>query len=60
MIDNPNFPKMYNTDEVSKILCVHKATALKLMSEGSIKSKKIGRSWMATEEAIKDYMTGSK
>jgi len=47
--------KFYTIAELTKILNLHSKTILRFIHEGKIKAKKIGRSWMVSEDALKTY-----
>ena len=46
--------KVYNLDEVAKILKIHKATVRAYIKKGRLKAKKVGGRWMVTDEALKN------
>ena len=50
--------KLYSIAELAEILKLHPKTLLRFIHENKITAKKIGRSWMVTEEALKTYVHG--
>lgn len=50
--------KLYSIAELSPILSLHEKTILRFIHEGRIEARKIGRSWMVTEEELKRYVHG--
>ena len=48
-------PKLYSINELSGILKLHPKTILRFIHEGKIQARKIGRSWMVSEEELKNY-----
>lgn len=51
------FPKMFDAHDISNITGIHYVTVTKLFKAGKIKGKKFGRTWKATEQAVKDYLS---
>lgn len=47
--------KLYSIPELTTILNLHPKTILRFIHEGKIKARKIGRSWMVSEEELKNY-----
>ncbi len=47
--------KLYSVSDLSGILKLHPKTIIRFIKEGKIKAKKIGRSWMVSEEELKNY-----
>lgn len=50
--------KMYSITDLTSILNLHSKTILRFIHEGKIKARKIGRSWMVSEEDLKIYCHG--
>lgn len=48
--------KLYNLDELSKVLMVNKVTLRGYVEQGRLKAVKIGRSYRVTEEDLKDFL----
>lgn len=48
-------PRLYSISDLTKILKLHPKTLLRFIREGKIRARKIGRSWMVTEEELKAY-----
>lgn len=53
------FPKMFDAHDIAAITGIHYVTVTKLFKDGRIKGKKFGRTWKATEQAVKDFMTAT-
>jgi len=51
-------PKLYSIAELSPILKLHPKTLTRFIHEGKIKARKIGRSWMVHEDALREYAHG--
>lgn len=51
------FPKMFDAHDISNITGIHYVTVTKLFKDGKIKGRKFGRTWKATEQAVKDFMS---
>ena len=49
---------MYSISELSEILKLHPKTILRFIHEGKIAARKIGRSWMVSENELKLYCHG--
>jgi len=47
--------KLYSVSELAGILKLHPKTILRFINEGKIKARKIGRSWMVSENELKNY-----
>lgn len=47
--------KLYSVSELSTILKLHPKTILRFINEGKIQARKIGRSWMVSEDDLKRY-----
>ncbi len=50
--------KFYTISELTAILKLHPKTILRFINEGKIGARKIGRSWMVSEEDLKTYCHG--
>ena len=48
--------KLYNLDELSKILKVNKVTLRGYIQQGRLKAVKIGRSYKVTEEDLREFL----
>lgn len=48
--------KVYETDEVAKILHITRRTLYNYIKAGQIKPIKVGRSWRFTEETLNDFL----
>lgn len=48
--------KIYNLDEVVKLLGLNIQTVRIYIKEGKLKASKIGRKYMVTDEAIKEFL----
>ncbi len=48
--------KLYNLDELSKVLKVNKVTLRGYIEQGRLKAVKIGRSYRITEEDLKEFL----
>jgi len=48
--------KLYNLDELSKILEVNKVTLRGYIQQGRVKAVKVGRTYRVTEEDLKDFL----
>jgi excisionase family DNA binding protein len=51
-------PKLYSISELTTILNLHPKTILRFIHEGKIKARKIGRSWMVSENDLTVYCHG--
>lgn len=47
--------KLYSISDLTTILKLHQKTILRFIHEGKIKARKIGRSWMVSEDDLKSY-----
>ena len=47
--------KLYSIPDLADILKLHPKTILRFIHEGKIKARKIGRSWMISEDDLKIY-----
>jgi len=47
--------KLYSVEELADILKLHPKTVERFIREGRILGRKIGRSWMVGQEALKEY-----
>lgn len=47
--------KLYSVSDLSGILKLHPKTIIRFIKEDKIKARKIGRSWMVSEEELKNY-----
>ena len=47
--------KLYSISDLVTILKLHPKTILRFIHEGKIKARKIGRSWMVSENDLKSY-----
>ncbi len=56
--------KLYTISDLKTILNLHPKTILRFIHEGKIKARKIGRSWMVSDDDLKSYchaeLSGSK
>ncbi len=50
--------KLYSISDLTSILNLHPKTILRFIHEGKIKARKIGRSWMVTENDLELYCHG--
>ena len=50
--------KLYSISDLTTILHLHPKTILRFIHEGKIKARKIGRSWMVSEDDLKLYCHG--
>lgn len=48
--------KLYNLDELSKILKVNKVTLRGYIEQGRLKAVKVGRSYRVTEEDLREFL----
>lgn len=48
--------KLYDLDELSKVLKVNKVTLRGYIEQGRVKAVKIGRSYRITEEDLKEFL----
>ena len=48
--------KMYNTEELAKLLQVSTVSVLKYIRGGKLKGQRIGRSYFVSEEALKTFL----
>ena len=48
--------KLYNLDELSKILEVNKVTLRGYIEQGRLKAVKVGRSYRVTEEDLREFL----
>ncbi len=48
--------KLYNLDELSKVLKVNKVTLRGYIEQGRLKAVKIGRSYRVTEEDLREFL----
>ena len=48
--------KLYNLQEVAEILGIHYQTVRKLIQNGELKAKKIGKGYIVTSENLKQYV----
>ncbi len=51
--------KLYNLQEVAKILGIHYQTVRKLIQNGELKAKKIGKGYIVTSENLKQYVSNN-
>ena len=49
---------IYTTEEVLKILKISKVTLYKLIKEGKIKAKKVGRSYRFLKSELENFLSG--
>lgn len=50
--------KLYSISDLAPVLNLHPKTILRFIHEGKIKARKIGRSWMVSEDDLKTYCHG--
>ncbi len=50
--------KLYSISDLTSVLNLHPKTILRFIHEGKIKARKIGRSWMVTENDLELYCHG--
>ena len=50
----------YNVTEISKMLVLSETTVRKLLRQGKISAKKIGKSWHVKESDVKTYLETGK
>lgn len=48
--------KIYNTEDLAEILDLHVVTVRRMIKEGDIKGKKVGRKWIVTENQLQRYL----
>lgn len=48
--------KLYNLDELSKVLKVNKVTLRSYIEQGRLKAVKIGRGYRVTEEDLREFL----
>lgn len=48
---------MYTVDEVAKMLRVSTETVRKLIAQGEIKAKRVGRQYRISQEALSAYLS---
>ena len=51
--------KLYNLQEVAEILGIHYQTVRKLIQNGELKAKKIGKGYIVTSENLKQYVSNN-
>lgn len=51
--------KLYNLQEVAKLLGIHYQTVRKLIQNGELKAKKIGKGYIVTSENLKQYVSNN-
>lgn len=51
--------KLYSISDLTEILKLHRKTILRFIHEGKLPARKIGRSWMVTEQDLKAYCHGT-
>lgn len=49
---------MYNVAEIARILDLHPKTVRRLIRDGQIKARKIGREWRIRKEDLREYAHG--
>lgn len=54
--DNPT--RVYAASEVAGVLGLHVNTVAKLLQEGVIRARKLGRDWKVAHEALEEYLAG--
>lgn len=52
--------KIYNLDEVVKLLGLNIQTIRIYIKEGKLKASKVGRKYMVTDEAIQDFLKANE
>lgn len=52
--------KIYNLDEVVKLLGLNIQTVRIYIKEGKLKASKVGRKYMVTDEAIKEFLKATE
>lgn len=55
-----NGTKLYDVDELSAMLGVHRLNIYKAIREQKLRAVRLGRRLYATEEALRDYLNGRK
>ena len=51
--------KLYNLQEVAEILGIHYQTVRKLIQNGELKAKKIGKGYIVTSKNLKQYVSNN-
>ena len=51
--------KLYNLQEVAEILGIYYQTVRKLIQNGELKAKKIGKGYIVTSENLKQYVSNN-
>jgi|AntDeeMinimDraft_4_1070355.scaffolds.fasta_scaffold01930_5 excisionase family DNA binding protein len=47
--------ELYTVKELAKLLDFQETTVRKMLREGTLKGKKLGKKWFITDKAIQDY-----
>jgi excisionase family DNA binding protein len=50
--------KFYSVDEIAGILNLHPKTVRRIIREGKLRARKIGRAWKISQESFKEYAHG--
>ena len=51
--------KLYTLQEVAELLGIHYQTVRKLIQNGELKAKKIGKGYIVTSENLKQYVSNN-
>lgn len=54
--DQPNLDKLITLGEAAEICGLSHDHLRRLAGRGDLRAKKIGRDWLTTERAVRDYM----
>jgi excisionase family DNA binding protein len=49
--------KLYDVEDLAKLLDIQERTVRKLFKDGKLKGRKLARKWYITEEALRDYFS---
>ena len=47
--------KLYDVEELSKILNIQERTIRQMLRDGKLKARKMARKWYVTEDSLKEY-----
>jgi len=49
--------KLYDVEELSKILHIQERTVRKLFKDGTLKGRKLARKWYISEDKLREYFS---
>ena len=51
---------LYDVDDIAKALKMNQRVIREWFNKGKLRGKKVGRTWMITEENLKEFFSGKK